>query len=102
MSQTNQYGKTKRKTIILQMDISGKANQEQLYALLASVGNDNENDLDNLGGDSDAEFIPVTEEAREALIASDNNVEVEGTTSIRGDVQRPLLDGHGNFRSSST
>ena len=84
------------------MDINGKAYQEQLYALLASVGSDNETDFDNLGGDSDTEFIPVTEEAREALIASDNNIEVEDTTSIRGDVQRPSLDGHGNFRSSST
>ena len=74
------------------MDISGKANQEQLYALLASVGNDNENDLQNLGGDSDTEFIPVTEEAREALIMSDNNIGVEDTTSITGEVQRPSLD----------
>ena len=82
------------KTIVLQMDItiSGKANQEQLYALLASVGSDNENDLQNLGGDSDTEFIPVTEEARKALIMSDNNIGVEDTTSIPGDVQRPSLD----------
>ena len=40
----NQFCKTKRKTIVLQMDISGKTNQEQLHALLASVGSDNEND----------------------------------------------------------
>ena len=65
---------------------------KQLYALLASVGSDNENDLENLGGDSNTEFIPVTEEAREALITSDNNIEVEETTSITRDVQRPSLD----------
>ena len=63
----NQYCKTKRKTIVLQMDISGKTNQEELHALLASVGSDNEN-LETLGGDSDTEFIPVTNVAREALI----------------------------------
>ena len=48
--------------------------------------------MENLGGDSDTEFIPVTEKAREALIASDNNIEVEDTTSTTGDVQRPSLD----------
>ena len=83
----NQYCKTKRKTIVLQMDISGKTNQEQLYV----AGSDNENDSENLGGDSDTEFIPVTAKAREALITSDNNIEVEGTTSTMGDVQRPSL-----------
>ena len=86
----NRYYKTKRKTIVLQMDISGKTNQKQLYALYAD--RDNENDLDNLGGDSDTEFIPVTEEVREALITLDNNIEVEGTASITRDVQRPSLD----------
>ena len=60
----NQYCKTKRKTIVLQMDISGKTNQKQLYALYAD--RDNENDSENLGGDIDIEFIPVTEEVREA------------------------------------
>ena len=84
----NQYCKTKRKTIVLQMDISGKTNQDQLYV----AGSDNHNDLENLGGDSDMEFIPVTEKAREALITSDNNIEVEDTTSTTGDVQRPSLD----------
>ena len=72
------------------MDISGKTNQKQLYALYAD--RDNENDLGNLGGDSDTESIPVTEEVREALITLGNNIEVEGTASIRGDVQRPSLD----------
>ena len=86
----NQYCKTKRKTIVLQMDISGKTNQKQLYALYAD--RDNENDLENLGGDSDTEFIPVTEEVKEALITLDNNIEVEDTASITGDVQRPSLD----------
>ena len=43
LSQMNQCCKTKRKTIVLQIDISGKTNQEELHALLASVGNDNEN-----------------------------------------------------------
>ena len=86
----NQYCKTKRKTIVLQMDIRGKTNQKQLYALYAD--RDNENDLENLGEDSDTEFIPVTEEVREALITLDNNIEVEGTVSITGDVQRPSLD----------
>ena len=86
----NQYCKTKRKTIVLQMDISEKTNQKQLYALYTD--RDNENDLENLGGDSDTEFIPVTEEVREALITLDNNIEVEGTASIKGDVQRPSLD----------
>ena len=90
VSQMNQYGKTKRKRIVLQMDISGKTNQKQLHALYAD--RDNENDLENLGGDSDTEFIPVTEEVREALITLDNNIEVEGTASITGDVQRPSLD----------
>ena len=52
VSQMNQYCKTKRKTIVLQMDISEKTNQEQLYV----AGSDNENDLENLGGDSDTEF----------------------------------------------
>ena len=84
----NQYCKTKRKTIVLQMDISGKTNQEQLYV----AGSDNENNSENLGVDSDTEFIPVTAKAREALITSDNNIEVEGTTSTTGDVQRPSLD----------
>ena len=88
MSQMNQYCKTKRKTIVLQMDICGKTNQEQLYV----AGSDNESDSENLGGDSDTEFIPVTAKAREALITSDNNIEVEGTTSTTGDVQRPSLD----------
>ena len=84
-----QYGKTKGKKIVLQTDSSGKANQEQLYA---SIGNDNENYLENLGGDSDTEFILVTEEAREALITSDNDIEVEDTTSTTGDVQRSSFD----------
>ena len=74
----NQYCKTKGKTIVVQMDISGKTNQKQLYALYADRNN--------------TEFIPVTEEVREALIILDNNIEVEGTASITGDVQRPLLD----------
>ena len=65
-------------------------NQKQLYALYAE--RDNENDLENLGGDSDTEFIPVTEEVREALITLDNNIEIEGTASITGYVQRPSLD----------
>ena len=86
----NQYCKTKRKTIVLQMDIRGKMNQKQLYALYTD--RDNENDLENLGEDSDTEFILVTEEVREALITLDNNIEVEGTASITGDVQRPSLD----------
>ena len=86
----NQYCKTKRKTIVLQMDIRGKTNQKQLYALYAD--RDNENDLENLGEDSETEFIPVTEEVREALITLDNNIEVEGTACIMGDVQRPSLD----------
>ena len=86
----NQYCKTKGKTIVVQMDIGGKTNQKQLYALYAD--RDNENDLENLGGDSDTEFIPVTEEVREALITLDNNIEVEGITSITGDIQRPSLD----------
>ena len=89
MSQMNQYCKTKRKTIVLHMDISGKTNQKQLYALYADR---DENDSENLGGDIDIEFIPVTEEFREALITLDNNIEVEGTASITGDVQRPSLD----------
>ena len=72
------------------MDISRKTNQKQLYALYAD--RDNHNDLENLGGDSDMEFIPVTEKAREAFITSDNNIEVEDTTSTTGDVQRPSLD----------
>ena len=55
----NQYCKTKRKAIVHQMDISGKTNQKQLYALYAE--RDNENDLENLGGDSDTKFIPVTD-----------------------------------------
>ena len=97
MSQMDQYCKTKRKTIVLQMDISGKTNQKQLNALYAERSN--ENDLENLGGDSDTEFIPVTEEVREALIRLDNNIEVEGTASITGDVQRPSFR---KFRSSST
>ena len=80
----NQYCKTKRKTIVLQMDISGKTNQKQLYTLYAD--RDNENDLENLGEDSDTEFIPVTEEVRETLITLDNNIEVEGTASITDDV----------------
>ena len=86
----NQYCKTKRKAIVLQMDISGKMNQDQLYV----AGSDNDNDLENLGGDSNTEFIPVTEKAREALITSDNNIEVEDTTttSTTGYVQRPSLD----------
>ena len=84
----SQYCKTKRKTIVLQMDISGKTNQDQLYV----AGSDNDNNLENLGGDSDTEFIPVTEKAREALIISDNNIEVEHTTITTGDVQRPSLD----------
>ena len=62
----NQCCKTKRKTIVLQMDISGKTNQKQLYALYAD--RDNENDLENLGEDSDTEFIPVTEKVREASL----------------------------------
>ena len=86
----NQYCKTKRKTIVLQIDISGKTNQKQLYALYAD--RDNENDLENLGEDSDTESIPVTEKVREALITLDNNIEVEGTASITGEVQRPSLD----------
>ena len=45
VSQMNQYCKTKRKTIVLQMDISGKTNQDQLYV----AGSDNHNDLENLG-----------------------------------------------------
>ena len=52
----NQYCKTKRKMIVLQMDISGKTNQEQLYV----AGSDNEIDLENLGEDGDTEFIPAT------------------------------------------
>ena len=72
------------------MDVRGKTNQKQLYALYAD--RDNENDLENLSEDSDTEFIPVIEEVREALITSDNNIEVEGTASITGDVQRPSLD----------
>ena len=90
MSQMNQYCKTKRKTIVFQMDTSGKTNQKQLHALYAD--RDNENDLENLGEDSDTEFIPVTEEVREALITLDNNIDVEDTASITGDVQRPSLD----------
>ena len=85
----NQYCKTKRKTIVLQMDISGKTNQKQLYALYADR---DENDFENLGDDSDTEFIPVTEEVRKALITLDNNIDVESTASITGDVQRPSLD----------
>ena len=84
----NQYCKTKRKTIVLQMDIGGKTNQDQLYV----AGSDNDNDLENFGGDSDTEFIPVTEKARKAFITSDNNIEGEDTTSTTGDVQRPSLD----------
>ena len=82
----NQYCKTKRKTIVLQMDINGKTNQKQLYALYAD--RDNENDLENLVEVSDTEFIPVTEEVREALFTLNNNIDVEGTASITGDVSR--------------
>ena len=53
MSQMNQYCKTKRKTIVLKMDISGKTNQDQLHV----TGSDNDNDLENLGGESDMENL---------------------------------------------
>ena len=97
----NQYCKNKRKTIVLQMDISGKTNQKQLYALYAD--RDNENDLENLGGDSDTEFIRVTEEVREALITLDNNIEVEGSGDCQYHGRRTVtIIGHGKFRRSST
>ena len=48
------------------MDISGKTNQKQLYALYAD--RESENDLENLGEDSDTESIPVIEKVKEALI----------------------------------
>ena len=61
------YGFTRGKKIRLKLDISGQADSEEIFALLEAVGSDNEEDIENLLGDSDTEFEALSEDAKEIL-----------------------------------
>ena len=61
------YGRTAGKKFILQTDIRGKVNQDELWAILDSVDSDLEEDVDNLMVDSDTEFETISDDAAKLL-----------------------------------
>ena len=61
------YGRTAGKKIILQTDIRGNVNQDELWAILDSVDSDLEEDVDNLMVDSDTEFETIADDAANLL-----------------------------------
>ena len=59
----NSYGRPNWKQLRLGLDISGKVDQKQLWAILDTVNSDDDGDIDNLLGDSDTDFEAITEDA---------------------------------------
>ena len=57
------YGKTEGKKIILEADVAGNVDQDELWAILDRVDSDAEEDIDNLMVDSDTEFETITDMA---------------------------------------
>ena len=68
------------KKVRLQFDISGKADQTQLFALLDAVPSDDEDEIDNLMADSTTEFQCASVNAKEELDleANDTGPDVPG------------------------
>ena len=58
-----QFGTSSGKKIRLDLDISNKADLNEVFALLDAVGSDQESDIENLMEDSDTEFVTVTDDA---------------------------------------
>ena len=67
------YGRTEGKKIILQADIGGNVNQNELWAILDSVDSDVEDDIDNLLVDSDTEFETITDDAATLMETIEEN-----------------------------
>ena len=67
------YGRTEGKKIILQADIGGNVDQNELWAILDSVESDVEEDIDNLLVDSDTEFETITDDAAALMDTSEEN-----------------------------
>ena len=65
------YGRTDGKKIILDADIAGNVNQDQLWAILDTVDSDFEEDIDDLMFNSDTVFETITHDATAPI----NNVE---------------------------
>ena len=65
------YGRTDGKKIILDADIAGKVNQDQLWAILDTADSDFEEDIDDLMFNSDTVFETITHDATAPI----NNVE---------------------------
>lgn len=70
------YGRTKDKKIILQADIAGNVNQDELWAILDGVDSDVEENIDNLLVDSDTEFETITEDATAVLNSNDKKSKI--------------------------
>ena len=67
------YGRTEGKKIILQADIGGNVDQNELWAILDSVDSDVEEDIDNLLVDSDTEFETITDDAATLIETIEEN-----------------------------
>ena len=63
----SKLGQTCGKKLRLKFDTSGIADQDHLYALLDSVVSDDEDEINNLIGDSDTEFEVVRNDVTEVL-----------------------------------
>ena len=61
----SKLGRTYGKKLRLKFDTSGIADQDHLYARLDSVVSDNEDNINNLIGDSDSEFEAVSDDVTE-------------------------------------
>ena len=61
----SKLGRTYGKKLRLKFDASGIADQDHLYILLDSVVSDNEDNINNLIGDSDSEFEAVSDDVTE-------------------------------------
>ena len=69
------YGRAEGKKLILQADVGGSVDQNELWAILDTVDSDLEEDIDNLLADSDTEYETITDAAATLMEKADNNVE---------------------------
>ena len=75
------YRKQKGKKIILKTDIGGNVDQGELWAIIDSVGIDDEEDMNNLLEDNDTKFELMTDDAMKALSKDENSNEIPLVTS---------------------
>ena len=93
MSNFNRCGVADGKKIRLDMDVcTGKADSDQVYALLDAVGSDDEEDLAMLMDDSDTEFFVVSDKSKELIISDEVGSETPHLGRAIQNVEATRLD----------